>query len=181
VSYGYPESPVFYRRLDRVYRCAVAARGATIEDEEGRTYLDASGGAMVANVGHGVPEIAAAVAEAAALGYLGGLQFTHRFVEELAAELAAVLPAPLRYGYFLASGSEAVEAAVKLARQVWVRFAERFAATAFEHGLVVWPNTGHVDGRAGDIVMLAPPFTVRSEEIAEIGRRCRRTLEELSG
>jgi len=59
------------------------------------------------------------------------------------------------------------------------RFAERFAATAFDHGLIVWPNTGHVDGEAGDIVMLAPPFGISSEEILEIGRRCRRTLEAL--
>jgi adenosylmethionine-8-amino-7-oxononanoate aminotransferase len=432
----YPESPVFYRRLDGEYRRAVAAHGATIEDETGKTYIDAAGGAMVANVGHDIPEIAAAVAEAAALGYVSGMQFTHHMVEELAAELATILPEPLYYSYFLSSGSEAVEAAVKLARQVWVergreskwkvisrvpsyhgntltalslsgrehyrkiygplltdfpripapdtyrhpdsdastgaaleaeilrqgaesvsafiaepiigsslgamvpsqayydrvrdvcdrhdvlfiadevlcgmgrtgrwfacqhydlvpdilvlgkglnggvaplsavvarrslvdtlaagsgkfnhaqtyshtpvicaaglatvrylkrekmvercaarereflgelaklrefpevgdvrgkgllagiefvadrasraplprtaRFAERFAATAFDHGLIVWPNTGHVDGEAGDIVMLAPPFGISSEEIVEIGRRCRRTLETLS-
>jgi len=98
----------------------VAAHGATIVDESGKRYLDASGGAMVANVGHGVPELGAALAEAAALGYVNGTQFSHRLVEELAAELAEVLPPPLRYSYFLASGSEAVEAAVKLARQVQV-------------------------------------------------------------
>jgi adenosylmethionine-8-amino-7-oxononanoate aminotransferase len=120
VTYGYPHTPVFYRRLTGDYRCVVAGHGATLEDEAGRTYLDAAGGAMVANVGHGVAEIAAALGEAARLGYVNGTQFTHRAVEELAAELATVLPEPLRYSYFLASGSEAVEAAVKLARQYWV-------------------------------------------------------------
>lgn len=120
MSHRYPDSPVFYRRLDAALPLVVAASGATLEDATGKTYLDAAGGAMVASVGHGVPEIAAAVAEAAALGYVNGTQFTHRVVEALAAELAAVLPEPLRYSYFLASGSEAVEAAVKLARQFQV-------------------------------------------------------------
>jgi hypothetical protein len=120
MTFAYPHSAVFYRSLDRTYRRAVAAHGATIEDDTGKTYIDASGGAMVASVGHGVTEISAALAEAADLGYISGVQFTHRFVEELAAELAALLPAPLRYSYFLTSGSEAIEAAVKLARQYWV-------------------------------------------------------------
>jgi hypothetical protein len=120
MNHAYPESPVFYRGLDRAFRCAVSARGATIEDEDGNTYLDASGGAMVANVGHGIAALGATLADAAGLGYISGAQFTHRFVEELADELTRVLPPPLRYSYFLTSGSEAVEAAVKLARQYWV-------------------------------------------------------------
>ncbi len=120
MRHAFPDSDVFYRRLDRPFPLAVSARGSTIVDEDGREYLDASGGAMVANVGHGVEEIAQAVAEAARLGYVNGLQFTQRWVEELATELAEVLPDGLRRPYFLCSGSEAVEAAVKLARQVWV-------------------------------------------------------------
>ncbi|MGB5514378.1 MAG: aminotransferase class III-fold pyridoxal phosphate-dependent enzyme [Thermoanaerobaculia bacterium] len=116
----YPDSKVFYRRLDRDFRLVTSAAGATIVDESGRSYLDASGGAMVANVGHGVEELADALAEAARLGFVSGAQFTHRYVEELAQELAEVLPENLQHSYFLASGSEAVEAAVKLARQYWV-------------------------------------------------------------
>jgi adenosylmethionine-8-amino-7-oxononanoate aminotransferase len=60
------------------------------------------------------------------------------------------------------------------------RFAESFAATAFERGLIVWPNVGHVDGERGDIIVLAPPFTVTPDEIEELGKRFRQTLEELS-
>jgi adenosylmethionine-8-amino-7-oxononanoate aminotransferase len=120
MSYRYPDSPLFYRRLDREFRCAASASGCTIVDEDGKHYLDAAGGAMVANLGHGVSELGDALAEAAALGYINGTQFTNRPAEELAAELAEVLPGDLRYSYFLASGSEAVEAAVKLARQYWV-------------------------------------------------------------
>lgn len=98
----------------------MSASGLAIFDQTGKRYLDASGGAAVANVGHGVREIADSLAEAAMLGYINGTQFTHRFVEELAAELTGVLPGDLGYGFFLASGSEAIEAAVKLSRQYWV-------------------------------------------------------------
>jgi adenosylmethionine-8-amino-7-oxononanoate aminotransferase len=99
----------------------VRAQGCWIEDEAGKRYLDASGGALVVNVGHGVREIADALsAQARTLGYVNGTQLTNGPAEELAAELAALLPEPLRYSYFLGSGSEAIEAAVKLARQFWV-------------------------------------------------------------
>src|SRR5205814_2232281 len=53
-------------------------------------------------------------------GYLSGTAFTHEPIEALAAELAATLPGDLDKLYFLSSGSEAVEAALKLARQYWV-------------------------------------------------------------
>lgn len=120
MTFRYPESSVFYRRLDREYPSAVSASGATIRDSEGKTYIDASGGAMVANVGHGVAEMAAEIAAAATIGYVSSAQFTHPIVEELAAKLAALTPEPLAYSYFLCSGSEAIEASVKLARQYWV-------------------------------------------------------------
>lgn len=120
MSRRYPESSVFYRRLDRPFLLAVRGEGSYLVDEKGKRYLDASGGAMVANLGHDVADIVQAVAAAgASLGYVNGTQFTHWAVEALAAELAEILPEPLAYSYFLASGSEAVEAAVKLARQYW--------------------------------------------------------------
>ena len=113
---------LFRRKLDKDVRRAVSAEGCWITDENGKRYLDASGGAMVANLGHGgepARRIAEAMAEATrSTGYINGTQFTHRWAEELADALARHLPVPLRHSYFLASGSEAVEAAVKLARQV---------------------------------------------------------------
>jgi len=116
--YRYPQTPLFYRKLDRNYRMAVRAGGCWIEDETGKRYLDGSGGAFVANLGHDLDEVAGAMAEAArTVGYVNGTQFTNRWAEELAAGLARHLPEGLAYSYFLASGSEAIEAAVKLARQ----------------------------------------------------------------
>ncbi len=95
--------------------------GCYLYDENGKRYLDAVGGAYVANLGHSNPEIADALArQARSFSYLSGTAFTHGPVEELAAELAATLPGDLDKLYFLSSGSEAVEAALKLARQYWV-------------------------------------------------------------
>ena len=122
MSPRYPESPVFYRTLARELPLAVRGDGCMLHADDGRSWLDASGGAVVANLGHGGgygEEIAAAVAAAIrGVGYLNGTQFTHAAAEELAAELARRSPGDLDFAYFLSSGSEAIEAAVKLARQV---------------------------------------------------------------
>ncbi|HTD60747.1 MAG TPA: aminotransferase class III-fold pyridoxal phosphate-dependent enzyme, partial [Gemmatimonadaceae bacterium] len=112
-------SHVFYRKLRRTYPHIVRGQGCWLEDTEGRHYLDASGGAFVVNIGHGVSEIGEAMAaQAAQVGYVNGTVFTHDPVEQLAEEVA--LRSRLDYVYFLGSGSEAVEAALKLARQYWV-------------------------------------------------------------
>ncbi len=120
MNYQYPGSFVFYRKLNRKFPKAVRSSGSYIYDEEGNRYLDASGGAVVVNVGHSVPEIADAIAsQIRELAYVNGTQFTNAPLEELAAELAEILPGTLKYSYFLSSGSEAIEASVKLARQYW--------------------------------------------------------------
>lgn len=120
MSYKYPDTFVFYRKLTKQYHRAVSSSGSYIIDESGRRYLDAAGGAVVVNIGHSVPEIADAVADQIrTLAYVNGTQFTSDPVETLAQELAEILPGTLKYSYFLSSGSEATEAAVKLARQYW--------------------------------------------------------------
>jgi adenosylmethionine-8-amino-7-oxononanoate aminotransferase len=114
-------SHVFYRKLTRRYPRIVRGEGCYLVDDTGRRYLDACGGAFVVNLGHGVSEIAGAIgAQARALGYVNGTAFTHDPVEELAAEIARFSPGDLELVYPLGSGSEAVEAALKLARQYWV-------------------------------------------------------------
>jgi len=120
-NYHYPDSHVFYRKLGRSYPRIVRGEGCWLFDESGKSYLDAVGGAYVANLGHSNPEIADALArQAREFGYLSATAFTHGPVEELAGELADTLPGDLDKLYFLSSGSEAVEAALKLARQYWV-------------------------------------------------------------
>ncbi len=114
-------SHVFYRKLTRSFPRIVRAEGCWLVDDRGKRYLDACGGAYVVNVGHGVQEIADAIAcQARQVAYVSATAFTHEPIEQLAAELAATLPGDLDRLYFLSSGSEAVEAALKLARQYWV-------------------------------------------------------------
>ena len=120
-TYRYPESHVFYRKLGKSYPRIVRGEGCWLFDDTGKAYLDAVGGAYVANLGHSNPEIADALArQAREFGYLSATAFTHAAVEELARELAETLPGDLDKLYFLSSGSEAVEAALKLARQYWI-------------------------------------------------------------
>ena len=118
---GYPDGHVFYRKLTRSYPRIVRGDGCYLYDDDGKRYLDGSGGAFVSNIGHGRPEIGEALAaQARAFGYVSGIAFTHPPVEAMAAELARRAPGDLDRVYFLTSGSEAVEAALKLARQYWV-------------------------------------------------------------
>jgi len=117
----YPETGVFYRALDREFPLIARGEGCWLVDEKGRRYLDACGGAYVANLGHGVSAVTDAIAaQIRKVAYVNGTAFTNEPVEELAAELRTLNPKGLDYAYFLSSGSEAVEAALKLARQYWV-------------------------------------------------------------
>lgn len=116
----YPEGHVFYRKLNRSYPRIVRGEGCFLIDDDGKRYLDGSGGAFVANLGHGLTEIGEAMArQAAQVAYVNGTAFTNEPVELFAAELANLAPGDLDHAYFLGSGSEAVEAALKLARQYW--------------------------------------------------------------
>jgi len=121
MSPRYPSSHVFYRKLTRDYPRIVRGDGCYLYDDQGRRYLDGSGGAYVVNVGHGVSEISEALAcQASQVAYVNGSAFTHDAVEELATAIADLSPGDLDLVYPLGSGSEAVEAALKLARQYWV-------------------------------------------------------------
>lgn len=117
----YPDTGVFYRALDREFPLIVRGEGCWLIDDTGKRYLDACGGAYVANLGHGVSEVADAVAaQIRKVAYVNGTAFTNEPAELLAAELRTLSPKGLDFAYFLSSGSEAVEAALKLARQHWV-------------------------------------------------------------
>jgi adenosylmethionine-8-amino-7-oxononanoate aminotransferase len=118
---GYPDTHVFFRKLTARYPLVIRGEGCWLYDAGGSRYLDACGGAFAANLGHGVAEIADAMAEQARrLAYVSGASMTHEAVEEFASELAALAPGDLDKVYPLSSGSDAIEAALKLARQYWV-------------------------------------------------------------
>jgi adenosylmethionine-8-amino-7-oxononanoate aminotransferase len=96
---------------------AVRAEGSTIWDSAGRTYLDAAGGAIVVNVGHGRRSVAEAMAgQAGRLAYAHGSAFTTEPLEAYAVAVARHLPVGDPAIYPVSGGSEAIETALKLAR-----------------------------------------------------------------
>ena len=121
MDYGYPKGHVFYRKLMRTYPLVIRGEGIYLYDENGKRYIDGSGGAIVVNVGHGQREILQKMTEQMGqVAYVHGTQFTTKAVEEYAEALGEILPTGLGKVYFLSGGSEAVEAAVKLVRQFYL-------------------------------------------------------------
>jgi adenosylmethionine-8-amino-7-oxononanoate aminotransferase len=120
---------VFPRSFLKTYPQAVRGEGCFIFTAGGQRYLDASGGAAVVTIGHGVPEIGRAMAEQATqLAYAHSSQFHTEPAEKLASRLLALAPRGMRdHGrvYFTSGGSEATETALKLARQYWLERGEK--------------------------------------------------------
>ena len=110
-----------FRDFKKVYPVITRGKGVYLYDREGREYLDAVGGIAVVNVGHGVPEIIAAMTEQAQrVAFVSGGAFANEPAQALAEELATWAPAGMRHVLLLAGGSEATETAMKLARQYHV-------------------------------------------------------------
>jgi adenosylmethionine-8-amino-7-oxononanoate aminotransferase len=108
---------VFRRAADPSPPVAVRAEGSTIWDADGRSYLDAAGGAVVVNVGHGRRSIATVLAEQAGrLAYAHGSAFTTEALEAYADEIGPRLPVDRPFIYPVSGGSEGIETALKLAR-----------------------------------------------------------------
>ena len=166
---------VFPRRLDKPLPVASKADGLWIVDSEGNRYLDASGGPILVNVGHGREEIARAVYDQILqCDYVHGTMFTTPAVENLAQALAAHAPPGIERFYFLSGGGEAVETAIKLARQIHlengrtqrVRLISRWKSY---HGLTLGAlaATGRTTFRAPfapmltEVVHIPPPYCIR--------------------
>ena len=118
-------SHIIHRNLRQVPPVAVGADGITIRASDGKIYIDASGGAAVSSLGHGHPDVIAAMhrqIERCAYAHTGF--FTTEVAEELAGRLAAGAPEDLSGVYLVSGGSEAMETALKLARQYWVEMNE---------------------------------------------------------
>ncbi len=116
-----PTDHVFYRNPRKSYPTAVRADGVFIYDQAGKEYIDGSGGAVVVSIGHGVKKIEQAMLQQAArIAFAHGSQFTTEAAVELAQKIVAICPPGLERVYFLSGGSEAVETAVKMARQYQV-------------------------------------------------------------
>jgi adenosylmethionine-8-amino-7-oxononanoate aminotransferase len=114
---GRSRGRVFRRSLLTDPPVAVESSGSTIRDSEGREYIDAAGGAIVINVGHGRESIADVMAsQVRRLAYAHGSAFTTEPLESYAAAVGEVLPVDDPAIYPVSGGSEAIETALKLAR-----------------------------------------------------------------
>ena len=118
-------SHVFPRNCRTSIPPIARGQGVYLYDQAGKAYLDGSGGAAVSCLGHGDPHVTAAIKDqldAVAFAHTGF--FTSDPAEALAHRLAEVAPGDLNHVYFVSGGSEAMEAALKLARQYFVERGE---------------------------------------------------------
>lgn len=116
---------IIHRNLRGSLPVAVSGKCITFTDREGNVYIDASGGAAVSCLGHGHPDVIAAMhAQIDRLAYAHTGFFTTEVAEELADLLIADAPAGIGHAYLVSGGSEAVEAALKLARQYFVEIGQ---------------------------------------------------------
>jgi len=187
---------VFHRTTETCPPAAVRGEGICLIDAEGRRYIDACGGAAVSCLGHGHPEIIAAMAEQAArLEYVHTGFFTSEAAEELAALIAEMSPGSLDRVWYTGSGSEAVEAALKLARQYHLERGDSGRSRIVTRRQSYHGNTlgalaagGSVWRRAPyeplliDVSVVDPCFEYRfaepGESAEDYGRRAAQSLED---
>jgi adenosylmethionine-8-amino-7-oxononanoate aminotransferase len=116
---------VFHRYPLTKLPSAATGDGIEIIDAEGKRYIDASGGAAVSCLGHSHPAVIQAIKDQLdRIAFAHTAFFTNAPMEALADMLVADAPGTLAYVYFVSGGSEAVEAALKLARQYFVETGE---------------------------------------------------------
>ncbi|HOM13689.1 MAG TPA: aspartate aminotransferase family protein [Rubrivivax sp.] len=120
-----PSTRILHRQMAHALPVAVHGEGCELIDAQGQRYIDASGGAAVSCLGHGHPEVLAAMhAQLDKLAYAHTSFFTTEAAEELADVLVRGAPAGTSHAYFVSGGSEAMEAALKLARQYFVEIGQ---------------------------------------------------------
>jgi adenosylmethionine-8-amino-7-oxononanoate aminotransferase len=112
---------ILHRNIGSKLPIAVGGQGINLIDADGRTYIDASGGAAVSCLGHAHPNVIAALhSQLDAITYAHTSFFTTEVAERLADRLAEDAPGNLDHVYLVSGGSEAIEAALKMARQYFV-------------------------------------------------------------
>ncbi|WP_338469553.1 aspartate aminotransferase family protein [Niallia sp. XMNu-256] len=106
--------------LSEHYPTVQYGKGVYLYDVNGKSYLDASSGAVTANIGHGVVEVIEAMKKQANdVSFVYRSQFTNVPAESLAQKVAELAPDDLNWSFFVNSGSEATETAMKIAIQHW--------------------------------------------------------------
>ncbi|WHY65393.1 aspartate aminotransferase family protein [Neobacillus sp. SuZ13] len=161
--------------LDDIYPVIDYGQGSYLFDMDGKKYLDAASGAVTANIGHGVPEIIEAMNEQAKkVSFVYRSQFTSEAAENLALKMADMLPGDLNWCFFVNSGSEATETAMKMAIQYWQEKGVQSKSKVLSrwvsyHGITLGAlsMSGHTARRARfvplleDFPVIHPPYCYR--------------------
>lgn len=161
--------------LDEIYPIIDYGKGIYLFDTSGKKYLDASSGAVTANIGHGVPEIIEAMTkQAEKISFIYRSQFTSEAAEALAKKIADLTPGKLNWCFFVNSGSEATETAMKMAIQYWQEKGVRTKLKVLSrwvsyHGITLGAlsMSGHPSRRARFVPLLEdspvihPPYCYR--------------------
>lgn len=161
--------------LNRETPSIVKAEGVYLYDDQGKRYIDASGGAIVCNIGHGVDELVDAVAkQTKKAAFIFRRAFKTPELEEAARKVCETTDGDMDRVFFVSGGSEATESAVKLARKYHI---DNGSASKFRvisrwqsyhgstMGALAW--TGFTSRRADftpylkDFVHLPPPYCYR--------------------
>jgi adenosylmethionine-8-amino-7-oxononanoate aminotransferase len=122
---GIPMSRILHRSLRQTPPVAAGGQGIYVRDSQGKTYIDASGGAAVSSLGHGHPDVIAAMhAQIDRCAYADTAFFTTEVAEQLADRLVAQAPDGIGGACLVSGGSEAMETALKLARLYFVEGGE---------------------------------------------------------
>ncbi|WP_311258474.1 aminotransferase class III-fold pyridoxal phosphate-dependent enzyme [Microbacterium sp. WCS2018Hpa-9] len=115
-----PSSALLKQNIREHYPEVTHGSGVYLYDTDGKVYLDGSSGAMTASIGHGVAEIGDAIrAQASGVAFTYRTQFTNGPAEQLAERLTAHAPGDLDFAFFVNSGSEASEYAIRTAVGYW--------------------------------------------------------------
>jgi adenosylmethionine-8-amino-7-oxononanoate aminotransferase len=116
---------VLHRSIRHTYPQAETGHGVFIRDSSGKEYIDASGGAAVSCLGHQHPDVIAEMhRQLDRLAYAHTSFFTTAVAEDLADHLVSRAPEGISHAYFVCGGSEAIEAALKMARQYAVEIGQ---------------------------------------------------------
>jgi len=150
-------------------------KGVYLYDMEGKRYLDAASGAVTANIGHGVPEIIEAMEkQAKKVSFVYRSQFTSEAAETLAQKIVDLTGESLSWCFFVNSGSEATETAMKMAIQYWQEKGIQTKTKVLSrwvsyHGITLGAlsMSGHTGRRARfvplleDLPVINPPYCYR--------------------
>jgi adenosylmethionine-8-amino-7-oxononanoate aminotransferase len=152
-------SRILHRSLRQTPPIATGGDGIYLHDSQGKPYIDACSGAAVSSLGHGHPDVIAAMhAQIDRCAYAHTAFFTTEAAEALAERLVAQAPAGIGGVCLVSGGSEAMAAALKLARQYFVEGGEA------QRTLFIARRQSHHRNMLADVTRVSPCYEYRYRE-----------------